>query len=86
MSEEKLNQRRAGFLAGMVILAKNLDAETSKKVLDELKSFGTDLHNEIERAATEDPSRYFDLAPCPPGYIWDHVQCMCVPAKRGDEE
>lgn len=79
MTENELNQRRAGFIAALNLLAASAEPAALEAINSVLGSHGADLYKEIEAPQSPDSVDLSSANPCPPGYYWDPVISACVP-------
>ena len=85
MADKELDQRRAGFISALNLLAASGDPALVAQISAVLRSHGADLYKEIETPQAGHSLDLSEANPCPPGYYWDPIQQLCVPNENDGE-
>lgn len=78
MDNEEAKHRRIGFMTAVGLLLENSEPAVRDEIMKTIKSFGDDLHLELENRSHARVAADAEINPCRPPLVWDPVTQQCV--------
>lgn len=78
MDNEEARQRRIGFMTAIGLLLENSEPAKCDEIIKTLRSFGDDLHLEVESEIHARVASEAEINPCRPPLVWDPITQQCV--------
>lgn len=77
MDNEEARQRRIGFMTAIGLLIENTEPAVRDEIVRTLKSFGDELHLEIQNENYATVAAEGEIKPCEPPLRWNPVTQIC---------
>ena len=78
MDNEEARQRRIGFMTAIGLLIENTEPAVRDEIVRTLKSFGDELHLEVENGSHPRVAADAEINPCRPPLVWDPTTQQCL--------